>query len=121
VFEVTAKNPLLDIALELERIALEDEYFVKRKLYPNVDFYSGLIYQAMKFRWTCFRCSSRSRASAAGSHMAGNARRSRSEDLAATPGVHGSKDVELRAARTARVDRSTWRPRSTANRSIHSL
>ena len=49
VFEVTGKNPLLDIALELERIALEDEYFVKRKLYPNVDFYSGLIYQAMKF------------------------------------------------------------------------
>jgi citrate synthase len=47
VFEVTGKNPLLDIALELERIALEDEYFVKRKLYPNVDFYSGLIYQSM--------------------------------------------------------------------------
>jgi len=49
VFEVTGRNPLLDIALELERIALEDEYFVKRKLYPNVDFYSGLIYQAMTF------------------------------------------------------------------------
>jgi citrate synthase len=49
VFQVTGRNPLLDIALELERIALEDEYFVKRKLYPNVDFYSGLIYQAMGF------------------------------------------------------------------------
>ena len=49
VFEVTGKDPKLDIALELERIALEDEYFVKRKLYPNVDFYSGLIYKAMKF------------------------------------------------------------------------
>jgi len=49
VFEVTGRNPYLDIALELERIALEDEYFVKRKLYPNVDFYSGLIYQAMGF------------------------------------------------------------------------
>ena len=49
VFEVTGKNPKLDMALELERIALEDEYFVKRKLYPNVDFYSGLIYQAMGF------------------------------------------------------------------------
>jgi citrate synthase len=48
VFEVTGKNPLLDIALELEKIALEDDYFVKRRLYPNVDFYSGLIYQAMK-------------------------------------------------------------------------
>jgi citrate synthase len=47
VFEVTGKNPLLDIAVELERIALEDEYFIKRKLYPNVDFYSGIIYQAM--------------------------------------------------------------------------
>jgi citrate synthase len=49
VFEVTGRNPLLDIALELEKIALQDEYFVKRKLYPNVDFYSGLIYQAMGF------------------------------------------------------------------------
>ncbi len=50
VFEVTGRNPKLDIALELERIALQDEYFVKRKLYPNVDFYSGIIYQAMGFR-----------------------------------------------------------------------
>ena len=50
VFEVTGRNPKLDIALELERIALEDEYFVTRKLYPNVDFYSGIIYQAMGFK-----------------------------------------------------------------------
>jgi citrate synthase len=49
VFAVTGRNPKLDIALELERIALEDEYFVQRKLYPNVDFYSGIIYQAMGF------------------------------------------------------------------------
>jgi len=49
VFEVTGRNSLLDIAIELERIALQDEYFVKRKLYPNVDFYSGIIYQAMGF------------------------------------------------------------------------
>jgi len=49
VFEVTGRNPLIDIALELERIALEDEYFVERKLYPNVDFYSGIIYEAMRF------------------------------------------------------------------------
>jgi citrate synthase len=49
VFAVTGKNPALDIAIELERIALEDEYFVKRKLYPNVDFYSGIIYEAMGF------------------------------------------------------------------------
>ena len=49
VFDLTGKNPLIDIALELERIALQDDYFVSRKLYPNVDFYSGIIYEAMKF------------------------------------------------------------------------
>jgi citrate synthase len=54
VFEVTGQNPKLEIALELERIALEDEYFVKRKLYPNVDFYSGIIYQAMGFEPAMF-------------------------------------------------------------------
>jgi len=47
VFEVTGKNPLIDIAIELERIALQDDYFVSRRLYPNVDFYSGIIYEAM--------------------------------------------------------------------------
>src|SRR6202042_2628717 len=47
VFEVTGTNPLLDIAIELEKIALEDEYFIDRKLYPNVDFYSGIIYEAL--------------------------------------------------------------------------
>jgi len=50
VFQVTGHNPKLEIALELERIALQDEYFVQRKLYPNVDFYSGIIYQAMGFK-----------------------------------------------------------------------
>lgn len=50
VFQVTGRNPKIDIALELEKIALEDEYFVKRKLYPNVDFYSGIIYEAMGFQ-----------------------------------------------------------------------
>src|SRR5262249_50910174 len=54
VFEVKGKNPLIDIALELERIALQDDYFVSRKLYPNVDFYSGIIYQAMGFPLTMF-------------------------------------------------------------------
>ncbi len=49
VFAVTGRNPLLDVALELERIALEDDYFVQRQLYPNVDFYSGIVYQAMGF------------------------------------------------------------------------
>ena len=54
VFKVTGRNPKLDIAIELEKIALEDEYFVKRKLYPNVDFYSGIIYQAMGFKPEAF-------------------------------------------------------------------
>ena len=54
VFEVTGKNPLIEIAVELERIALEDDYFVGRKLYPNVDFYSGIIYQAMRFPTAMF-------------------------------------------------------------------
>ncbi len=56
VFEVTGRNPLLDIAVELERIALQDDYFVQRKLYPNVDFYSGLIYEAMGFPMEFFTC-----------------------------------------------------------------
>jgi len=54
VFEVTGRNRLLDIALELEKVALSDDYFIKRKLYPNVDFYSGLIYQAMGFPMDIF-------------------------------------------------------------------
>ncbi len=54
VFDVMGRNPLLEIALECERIALEDEYFIKRRLYPNVDFYSGLIYQSMGFPVTMF-------------------------------------------------------------------
>ena len=54
VFQVTGRNPLIDIALELERIALQDDYFVSRKLYPNVDFYTGIIYQAMAFPVTMF-------------------------------------------------------------------
>ncbi|MEM7677711.1 MAG: citrate/2-methylcitrate synthase, partial [Myxococcota bacterium] len=54
VFDEVGKNPLIDIALELEKIALDDEYFVKRSLYPNVDFYSGLIYDAMGFPTAMF-------------------------------------------------------------------
>ena len=54
VFEVTGKNPAIDVALELERIALEDEYFIERRLYPNVDFYSGTIYEAMGFQMEMF-------------------------------------------------------------------
>jgi len=54
VFEVTGKNPLIDIAIELERIALQEDYFVERRLYPNVDFYSGIIYEAMGFPVSMF-------------------------------------------------------------------
>jgi len=54
VFEVTGRNPLIDIAIELERIALQEDYFVSRKLYPNVDFYSGIIYEAMGFPMSMF-------------------------------------------------------------------
>ena len=54
VFQVTGRNPLIDVALELENIALEDDYFIKRKLYPNVDFYSGIIYEAMGFPTSMF-------------------------------------------------------------------
>jgi citrate synthase len=85
VFEVTGKNPLLDIALELERIALEDDYFVSRKLYPNVDFYSGLIYQAMGFPVDMFPCSSRSRARRAGWPSGKRCSPTRPEDRTAAP------------------------------------
>jgi citrate synthase len=54
VFRVTGRNPMLDVALELEQIALADDYFISHKLYPNVDFYSGIIYQAMGFPMTMF-------------------------------------------------------------------
>lgn len=54
VFDIMGRNPLVDIALECERIALEDDYFVKHRLYPNVDFYTGLIYQSMGFPVTMF-------------------------------------------------------------------
>ena len=54
VFQVTGRNPKIDTALALEKVALSDEYFIKRKLYPNVDFYTGLIYQSMGFPVTMF-------------------------------------------------------------------
>ena len=79
VFEVTGRNPLLDIALELERIALQDDYFVTRKLYPNVDFYSGHHLRGDGVsRPTSSRCSSRSRARRAGSRSGRRCWRTRS-------------------------------------------
>ena len=86
------RNPLLDIALELERIALQDEYFVKRKLYPNVDFYSGLIYQAMGFPVDMFPV------------------------LFAIPRTVGLARAVGRDARTTRSRRSPGRARSTWGR-----
>ena len=84
VFEVTGHNPKLEIALELERIALEDDYFIKRKLYPNVDFYSGIMYQAMGFRPEMFTVLfAIPRTVRLAGAMAGTADRSRTEDRAA--------------------------------------
>jgi hypothetical protein len=122
VFEVTGRNPLLDIALELEKIALNDEYFIKRKLYPNVDFYSGLIYQAMGFPvemfpvlfaiprtagWLC--------------PVAGDARRQRAEDRPPAPDLHRRRRAQLRADQPAlRRQPSPWSRRSGPDRRLSS-
>ena len=90
VFEVTGRNPKMDIALELERIALEDDYFIKRKLYPNVDFYSGIIYQAMGFtpdQFTVLFAHS-AHGGLAGA-VAGDAAGSGAEDRAAAAALYG--------------------------------
>ena len=91
VFDLMGKNPLIEIALECERIALEDEYFVKRKLYPNVDFYTGLIYQSMGFPTTMFPGAVRDSADlrmdcAVGRDAAGSG----AEDCAAAADLSGS-------------------------------
>ena len=102
VFEVTGRNPLLDIALELERIALEDEYFVSRKLYPNVDFYSGLIYQALGLPVGDVPRAVRDPAHGrAGSRSGSRGCRPRAEDRPAPPAVHGGRRAGLRRARRA--------------------
>ena len=89
VFEVTGRNPKLEIALELERIALEDEYFVKRKLYPNVDFYSGIIYQAMGFKPEMFTVLfAIPRTVGLAGPVAGNARGPRAEDRPPAADLH---------------------------------
>ena len=84
---VTGKNPLLDIALKLEEVALQDPYFVDRKLYPNVDFYSGLIYQAMGFPADMFTVLLRFRAQPVGSLTGRNYSPIRPKDLTTTPVV----------------------------------
>ena len=89
VFDVTGANPLIDIALELERIALQDDYFVSRKLYPNVDFYSGIIYQAMGFPTDDVPGAVRDPANLGlAVAVGGDGARRRAEDRAPAPGVH---------------------------------
>ena len=100
VFEVTGVNPLLDIALELEKIALEDEYFVKRKLYPNVDFYSGLIYEALQHAGRHVHRAVRDPAhERLDRPVAGDDRRQGAEDRPAAPDLHGRARARIRAGR----------------------
>ena len=102
VFEVTGVNPLLEIALELEKIALEDEYFVKRKLYPNVDFYSGLIYEALGLPVEHVPGAVRDPAhQRLDRPVAGDDRRQGAEDRPPAPDLHGRPRARLRAGGAA--------------------
>ncbi len=97
VFEVTGRNPKLEIALELERIALEDDYFVKRKLYPNVDFYSGIMYQAMGFKPGDLHGPVRhSPHGGLAGPMAGDAQRPRAEDRPPAPDLRRRRRPRFR-------------------------
>ena len=102
--ELDSKDSLFDIALELEQVALTDDYFIEKKLYPNVDFYSGLIYRAMGFPTTCSRCSSRSAACPAGSRTGRKRTRTRRPRSGArarsTPAPTERKYVAARTALT---------------------
>ncbi len=100
VFDVVGKNPLLDIALALEEVALEDPYFVDRQLYPNVDFYSGLIYQALGFPVDMFTVLfAIPRTSGWLAHWQELLERSRAEDLAAPSVVRRRRRTRLRRDR----------------------
>ena len=102
VFDLMGKNPLLEIALECERIALEDEYFVKRKLYPNVDFYTGLIYQSMGFPIDHVPGAVRDSAHFRLDRAVGrDAARSRAENCAAAPDLPRPRHAPLRPHRPA--------------------
>ena len=104
VFDLMGKNPLLEIALECERIALEDDYFVKRKLYPNVDFYTGLIYQSMGFPIDDVPGAVRDSANVGLDCAVGrDAPRSRAENRAAAPDLSRARHAALRADRPARI------------------
>jgi len=99
VFAVTGTNPLLDIALKLEEVALSDSYFIDRKLYPNVDFYSGLIYEAMGFPMDLHSPVRHWKGAGVACSLAGAAQRSRAEDLPPTPGLYRSRRARLRRHR----------------------
>ena len=112
VFEVTGKNPLLDIALKLEEAALSDPYFVDRKLYPNVDFYSGLIYQAMGFPVDMFTVLfAIPRTAGWLAHWQELLDRQGPEDLASAPVVHRPRRARLRRHRRPLIRRSARRRR----------
>jgi citrate synthase len=101
VFEVTGKNPLLDIALKLEETALSDDYFISRKLYPNVDFYSGLIYQALGFPWRCSPCCSPSHGPPDGSLTGRSCSPTRTRRSAVRASGTPGRRARLRAHRAA--------------------
>ena len=104
VFDVTGVNPLLEIAMELEKIALEDEYFVKRKLYPNVDFYSGLIYEALQFPPEMFTVLfAIGRDPGLASPVVGAGGGQGAEDRPAEADLHGHAQPGLRADRSALI------------------
>ncbi len=118
VFEQTGLNPKLEIALELERIALSDEYFIKRKLYPNVDFYSGLIYQAMGYPTDYFTVLfALGPAAGMGGAVGRDAARQGAEDRPATTDLRGRRGTELRAAGGAAADRA-WGWAQAASRAV---
>ena len=104
VFDVMGRNPLIDIALECERIALEDEYFVSRRLYPNVDFYTGLIYQSMGFPVTMFPVLfAIPRTSGWIAQWEEMLLDRRTEDCAAAPGLSGLRFAQLHSRGSPRL------------------
>jgi Citrate synthase, C-terminal domain len=103
---------MLDVALELERIALADDYFIRHKLYPNVDFYSGILYQAMGFPVAMFPCCSQSSACRAGWHNGGKARptlsrRSSGPGRSTWAGGYATSTA-LRSERTDALSQAAW-------------
>ena len=111
VFEVTGRNPKLDIAVELEKRALDDEYFTSRKLYPNVDFYSGLIYEALQLPTDDVHGHVRDPAHVGlDGAVARDGRRLRAEDRPPAPDLHGRRPARLRADGRALVARTRRSP-----------